>query len=246
MTYTNRKSQLQRHTTTLLLAICGIFALTPMLSATEGLADVNFEALKLAVRDLAKTYPHEYTQGDQYLRELEKYEKLLPEISAGAKESDSAAVEQIVALKRKILLDNPLLDFDRLLVIKRKPLGDPRRRTGDKDNDKGLGKFLGIPQQSSWQLHTMPNTTGWENEIAVLSPLKQDGKLKTLFTPENGGQPLGHIPGRCLRQCPANKGSRGLRPARTDPRSQDRKAAGDTQQGRSYSQRRNRISRECL
>ncbi len=186
MTYTNRKSQLQRHTTTLLLAICGIFALTPMLSATEGLADVKFEALKLAVRDLAKTYPHEYTQGDQYLRELEKYEKLLPEISAGVKEGDSAAVEQIVALKRKILLDNPLLDFDRLLVIKRKPLGNPRRRTGDKDNDKGLGKFLGIPQQSSWQLHTMPNTTGWENEIAVLSPLKQDGKLKTLFTPENG------------------------------------------------------------
>jgi len=181
------KTKKRRMYVLFLLFACAVLSLMQSpVSAAEGLADVNFEALKLAVRDLAKTYPHEYTQGDQYLRELERYEKLLPEISAGVKEGDSAAVEQIVALKRKILLDNPLLDFDRLLVIKRKPLGDPRRRTGDKDNDKGLGKFLGIPQQSSWQLHTMPNTTGWENEISVISPVNQEGNLKTLFTPENG------------------------------------------------------------
>jgi len=161
-------------------------------SAVWGAEDprnVNFEALKLAIRDLIQTYPKQYTRGSKYLRELEEYEKRLGEITAGLKGGDPAAAEQaerILALQREALLDNPTLDFDRLLVIKRRPLGDPRRATGDEGDDKSLGKFLGIPQQSSWQLHTIPNTTGWENEIAVLCPVDQGGELKTLFTPEDG------------------------------------------------------------
>jgi len=174
---------------TFIVACATLSLMQSPLSAADGLANVNFQALKLAIRDLAKTFPDQYTQGSKHLRELEKHEKRLGEITEALKRHDPAALRQldkILALQRRALLDNPLLDFDRLLVIKRKPLGDPRRKTGDKDNDKGLGKFLGLPQQSSWQLHTMPNTTGWENEIAVFSPLSQDGKLKTLFTPENG------------------------------------------------------------
>jgi len=89
-------------------------------------------------------------------------------------------------LQRRALLDSPLLDFDRLLVIKRKPLGNPRRARGDRENDKGLGRFLGLPQQSSWQLHTMTNTDGWDNEIAVLSPLQPTGNLTTLYRPPEG------------------------------------------------------------
>ncbi|MBN2269728.1 MAG: SUMF1/EgtB/PvdO family nonheme iron enzyme [Sedimentisphaerales bacterium] len=173
-----------------LLLFCTLLFLTHSpVSASEDLDNVNFEALKLALCDLAKTFPEQYTQGSKYLRDLEEYEKRLGEITAGLKEGDPAAAKQaqgILALQREALLANPLLDFDRMLVIKRKPLGDPRRATGDENDDKGLGKFLGIPQQSSWQLHTMPNTTGWENEIAVLSPVKQDGTLKTLFVPQNG------------------------------------------------------------
>jgi len=157
--------------------------------AAYDLEKVNFQALRLAVRDLTKNFGADYTAGPVYLRTLDAYEKRVAQIKAGLKRRDTAAVsqvERIVALKRSALLDNPLLDFDRLLVIKRKPLGEARRESGDKGNDKGLGKFLGIPQQSSWQLHTMPNTTGWENEIAVLSAIRTDGRLKTLFTPTNG------------------------------------------------------------
>jgi formylglycine-generating enzyme required for sulfatase activity len=157
--------------------------------AADDLAKVNFEALRLAVRDLAGTFPDRYTAGQKYLDALDEYERRLPDIADALGRRDAAAITQvdrITALKQKALLDNPLLDFERLLLIKRKPLGDARRPTGDEDDDKGLGKFLGLPQQSSWQLHTMTNITGWENEISVLCPLRPDGRLTTLYTPPNG------------------------------------------------------------
>ncbi|MBL7153800.1 MAG: SUMF1/EgtB/PvdO family nonheme iron enzyme [Phycisphaerae bacterium] len=174
----------------IIIAACTMLVLIQSpLSGADDPADVNMQSLKSAIRDLTKTFPDEYTAGKRYLRALEGYEKRLPEIAKALRQGDGSAagqVERIRALKRKALLDNPLLDFDRLLVIKRKPTGDPRRETGDESNDKGLGKFLGLPQQSSWQLHTIPNTTGWENEIAVLSPVRPNGKIATLFTPRNG------------------------------------------------------------
>ena len=82
--------------------------------------------------------------------------------------------------KERHLLANPLLDFDRLLVVKRKPMGDARRPKG---NGFGLGEFLGLPRQSSWQQDTIPKRDGWENEIAVLSAIRRGGELNTLFRP---------------------------------------------------------------
>ena len=82
--------------------------------------------------------------------------KRLPEIRKGLERGDAKAreaAEGILALKREALLANPLLDFDKLLLIKRVPIGDPRRPKGD---GKGLGKFLGLPQQSSWQQDSIP------------------------------------------------------------------------------------------
>jgi formylglycine-generating enzyme required for sulfatase activity len=166
---------------------------------TQGKVDlglVNLPALRRAVRDLSQTYPQEYPQGPEYLIRIEQYEKQLPEIQKGLERGESQAparAKEIIAFQREALLSNPLLDFERLLLIKRKPLGDPRRATGDKSNDKGLGKFLGLPQQSSWQLHTMPNTTGWENEIAILSPVQPEGKLTTFYRPSKQGGLINEI-----------------------------------------------------
>ena len=61
------------------------------------------------------------------------------------------------------MLANPLLDFDRLLLVKRTPLG--------------------LPQ--NWQGNTSIGKTGYDNEIAVLSPVRPDGKLTTLFKPQD-------------------------------------------------------------
>jgi len=157
--------------------------------AQAELEQVNFRALKMAIHDLTRSFPNHYGQGGEYLHEVEDFERRLPEIREDLRRRDAAAIEQvrqIVALERKSLLSNPLLDFDRLLLIKRKPLDDPRRAKGDEDNDKSLGRFLGLPQQSSWQLQTMTDTDGWDNEIAVLSPARPEGELTTLYRPPQG------------------------------------------------------------
>jgi hypothetical protein len=153
------------------------------------LEQVNLRALKMAIQDLAQSFPGEYTQGKEYLQAVEDFQQRLPEIRAGLRRQDPAAIEQVrqmLALQRKALLSNPLLDFERLLLIKRKPLDDPRRAQGDEKDDKSLGRFLGLPQQSSWQLQTMTNTSGWDNEIAVLSPVRPQGDLTTLYRPKEG------------------------------------------------------------
>ncbi|MFC1636929.1 TolB family protein [Planctomycetota bacterium] len=157
--------------------------------ALNELERINVVALRRAIRDLMKTFPAEYANGKDYLRVLDSYEKRLPEIKDALRQKNENALrqaEEIVTFQRQALLSNPLLNFDRLLLIKRKPLDDPRRARGDRENDKGLGRFLGLPQQSSWQLHTMTDTDGWDNEICVLSPVGPVGELATLYRPSGG------------------------------------------------------------
>lgn len=158
--------------------------LFPVLFASARAADqVDCTALRLAIQDLYQTFGDKYPKGQEYLRRLDDYESHLPELQKRLRQGDPAArkeAAEFAAFKREALLANPLLDFDRLLVVKRKPLGDPRRPKG---NNFGLGEFLGLPRQSSWQQDTIPKRDGWENEIAILSELRQGGRLQTLFRP---------------------------------------------------------------
>ena len=151
--------------------------------ADDPLKWVDVPGMRMAIRDLAKTFPERYPRADAYLQRLDEIEKRLPHVRRGLAQGDPAArreAQQVLAFRRKALLANPLLDFDKLLLIKRKPGGDPRREKGD---GKGLGKFLGLPQQSSWQQDNMPDVDKWENEIAVLSDLRGEGELTTLYKP---------------------------------------------------------------
>ena len=49
---------------------------------------------------------------------------------------------------------------------------------------KRSGKQLGLPQ--NWQSNSSLPTTGYDNEIAVLSLSNLDGDLQTLYKPEGG------------------------------------------------------------
>jgi len=68
---------------------------------------------------------------------------------------------QFAELKQEALLANPLLDFDRLLLVKR-----------------GAGN-LGLP--ANWQGNCSTASTGYDNEIAVLSPVRPGGTLQALY-----------------------------------------------------------------
>jgi formylglycine-generating enzyme required for sulfatase activity len=191
-----RSFKTQRMNSTVLILILCLGTLTqagsepdPFTQAKAQLQQVNIRALKMAIRDLMQTYPDSYPKGKDTLAAVNSIEERLPALRSALRQRDKTAIEQvqdIVALQRNALLANPLLDFDRLLLIKRRPLDDPRRARGDDNNDKSLGRYLGMPQQSSWQLHTMPNTDGWDNEIAVLSVDYLESPLTTLYTPSKG------------------------------------------------------------
>ena len=139
----------------LLLALsCGLAAQQAEAQARE----VDLEALRLAIVDLRDTFGDRYPNAQRYLNELAALEQ------AGA--SSAGAVRRFRALQREALLANPLLDFDRLIVLKRK-----RGQLGLPVNHKCNS---GIAQ------------TGYDNEIAILSPVRPEGKLTTLFRPPNG------------------------------------------------------------
>ena len=120
----------------------------------------NRAALRRAIEDLASTFPRRYTRAAAFLKRLDALGRTDPAVA----EADRAAAFQ--ALRREALLANPLLDFDRLLLV--------RRKAGN----------LGLPQ--NWQSNSELPRKGFENDIAVLSPLRPDGTLTTVYRPEKG------------------------------------------------------------
>ncbi|NLE36439.1 MAG: hypothetical protein GX621_00275, partial [Pirellulaceae bacterium] len=69
-------------------------------------------------------------------------------------------------LERQVAAGNPLLDFDRLLLVRR----------------KANSPELGLPQ--NWQSNCILPKSGFNDDIAVLSPLGPEGALQTLYRPE--------------------------------------------------------------
>ena len=150
---------------------------------------VDFRALRMSVEDLSREYPTQYADGSALLRRLGAYESKLPDMLQLLGSGDADALrrvtgytEEILAFQREATLSNPLLNFDELLLLKRKPLGNPYLYH---DASKGPGKYIGLPQQSSWQLHKMDNIFDFENEVVRLTGLRPDGKLSTIYAPDS-------------------------------------------------------------
>jgi formylglycine-generating enzyme required for sulfatase activity len=149
-------------------------------------------ALRMAVADLAETYAEKYTAAPQYLAQLATIEKSMAETLAANKPASGLTLEDLEnldrlladfdALQREALLANPLMDFDRLLLIRRTPNGDPRMPIG---TGYGVGEFIGLPRQSSKCNPGIEKPLDWDNEIAVLSPVRPEGKLTTLYKPDD-------------------------------------------------------------
>ena len=79
--------------------------------------------------------------------------------------------EEFLALQQELLLANPLLDFERLMLIRRK----------DPDTSRKYFNDLGLP--SNWQGNCSLRRDGWDNEIAVLSPVRPGGRMSRLYRP---------------------------------------------------------------
>ncbi len=126
---------------------------------------VNLAAAALAIEDLAVTFPDRY-DATAHRSALVKFQQRRAALVAALKQNDAGAAaeaERLVAGVRAALLANPLLDFDKLLVVQRNP------------------KKLGLP--TNWEGNSSLATRGYENEIAVLT---LRGELTALFRPGQG------------------------------------------------------------
>lgn len=164
------------------------------LSCSETL---NCRGLRLAIEDLQQSNPGKYSRGDEFLARLQRLEAQLNQVRArqqnetgNERQAASLAeleqiadlVRQFEQLQRESLLANPLLDFERMLVVRRKPDCDARTPM---DTGYGMGEYLGLPRQSSKCNPGIEKPIGWDNEIAVLESLGPDGRLTTLYRPDD-------------------------------------------------------------
>ena len=124
------------------------------------------KSLRLAILDLNKTY------GDRY--SAAKYLGLLDAIEGRIRQGHDAV--QVAAafadLQREALLANPLLDFDRILLVKR-PLRNARTAAGG---------ALGLPTLNARVNDTIKAPgTGWDDTLEELSALRKARELRTVY-----------------------------------------------------------------
>ncbi|MDQ1255872.1 MAG: SUMF1/EgtB/PvdO family nonheme iron enzyme, partial [Candidatus Hydrogenedentes bacterium] len=134
-------------------------------NALARLDAINLESLELAVQDLTDTYGDAYPNGRDYLNRVQAAKGLRDRLAAGD-ETAIAELDAVEQLASQALLENPLLNFDRLLLIQR-----------------GEGN-LGLT--NNWNSNSSLPKNGYDNRIAVLSPVSPDGKLTILYAPEGG------------------------------------------------------------
>jgi len=139
------------------------FALTLLLTVTlagralavnNGDVPINTpQSLMRAIKDLTKTHGPKY-KGLLYARRLAA-------LTRGGNKVDQAALDK---LAREALLANPLLNFDKILVI---------RRTREANR--------------SLNSHTSDTIrrTGWDNDIAVLSNIRGEVKVRQIYQHPN-------------------------------------------------------------
>jgi len=144
----------------------------PTATPRSPLDSVNLPALRRAVVDLSATFPKRYTQGRRFLAQLDAYALRLAPLRAAVAAGSPAAVkeaDEILAFQRTVLRANPLLDFGRLMVVKRR-------------QDRDLG--LPCNHQGNAVLDRAPLKGKYDNEIAILSDIRSAGKLTTLYRPK--------------------------------------------------------------
>ena len=130
--------------------------------------NVDIAALRRAIVDLMETFGGEYPRGGEYLKRLDVLEGGAEQFADASAEVLKQRAAALVALRRQALLDSPLVNFDKLLLVKR----------------AANAPSLGLPR--NWQSNSSLPKTGYDDQIAVHSLSRADTELTTLFKPSAG------------------------------------------------------------
>ena len=131
----------------------------PATTARKQTLAYKTESLRLGIEDLIETFGSRYPRGQEFLARWQR-------LSTAVEQRRPDAEKLFTRLRDDALLANPLLDFDRLLVLKRQ---------------RGQ---LGLP--TNHQCNTCLKQDKYDNELAILSPVRPTGTLSTLFRPDRG------------------------------------------------------------
>jgi formylglycine-generating enzyme required for sulfatase activity len=146
-------------------------ALPAAAQTLRSVASVNLEAAALAIEDMAATWPDRYDASPHRAalkRLIERRDATIEAIGRG----DTNAIAEAQTMSsgvRDALLANPLLDFDRLLVVRR-----------------GLDSPSGLGLPHNWEGNSSLPRRGYDNEIMVLESLRAGCESSTLFKPADG------------------------------------------------------------
>ncbi|HOD79892.1 MAG: Formylglycine-generating sulfatase enzyme [Planctomycetes bacterium ADurb.Bin126] len=146
-------------------------------SARPGVPPDQWEPLALAITDLGRTFEGRYPKAADYLARLEAmrkaHDQAQRELASGGEGKAAALsklaelVQEFSALRQEALLANPLMQFERLLLVERSAAN------------------LALPANHE------SNATGirsgnLNNRLCVLSPVRPEGTLATLYQPPTG------------------------------------------------------------
>jgi len=162
-------------------------------AAHEQISRFNPAAMRRAISDMQKRWPDLLggNQAKKILDKLAALEKRAPGVLNALISGDAKALEaarEIVAFQRDVLLRNPLIKSDRVMLIERR-IGPAARKFKDSKISRfGNGIPLGIPWRNTHSvLTTADPINGWNTRIACLTALgASDGaKLDTLYKANN-------------------------------------------------------------
>lgn len=129
------------------------------------------ERVLLAIEDMVAVFGDDYPMGRYYLTAYKEQMTLFRQADNAL--AKARAFLAMYRLRREALLANPLLDFDRILIL--------LRRFGDHANHV-IGTSAGHPDSFATEANLRPS--GWDNEIAILSNIRSEPEIQTVFKPE--------------------------------------------------------------
>ncbi|MCX7824543.1 MAG: SUMF1/EgtB/PvdO family nonheme iron enzyme [Verrucomicrobiae bacterium] len=144
--------------------------------AIQRLEDVDPKAVARALDDMARTWPErcDAARHRQLLDALKERDALLTALRE-CKSDALGRAEALLKETRAALLANPLLDFDKLLVLKR-GLYVPATRAMSYD----------IGQPNNWRTDdVIPRKGVFRDELAALSDLRGEGRFQTIYAAQD-------------------------------------------------------------
>ena len=138
---------------------------------------IDEEAYELAIKD----QNHNQEIVEKYLSELARFNKEKNNLLKGVKNNNPETIKQalqIVGTLEEGLLANPVLDFDKIILL--------RRNLGTKARSAISGSLGIAPANFNNNSSIAHPAKGWNNEISVLSELRKNRKIETLYRAKKG------------------------------------------------------------